>query len=145
VRKALQLVKKLAILHEKCMDTEIISKAWHTKGPFTIATPGLLILENGNVSFVTEEGEQFKVPVSGIKEVKWPFMLFGLGFKAIINGRKYTLTFMKGASDPELDDSTLDGLSRLTTIGRGAESIATLANWGKSKESAKQWKAVLGG
>ena len=127
------------------MEQEIYSIVWHTKGAFTIATPGLLILENGNVSFITEAGEQFKVPVAEIKEVKWPLMLFGLGFKAMINGQKYTLTFMKGASDPELDDTTLDQFSRLTSIGRGVESIATLANWGKSKQSAKQWKALLGG
>ncbi|MGI8580980.1 MAG: hypothetical protein ACR2KX_02225, partial [Chitinophagaceae bacterium] len=88
---------------------------------------------------------QFRVPVAEIKEVKWPLMLFGLGFKAMINGQKYTLTFMKGASDPELDDTTLDQFSRLTSIGRGVDSIETLANWGKSKQSAKQWKAVLGG
>ncbi|MGI8580696.1 MAG: hypothetical protein ACR2KX_00745, partial [Chitinophagaceae bacterium] len=81
------------------MDQEIYSKVWHTKGVFTIATPGLLILENGNVSFITEAGDQFRVPVAEIKEVKWPLMLFGLGFKAMINGQKYTLTFMKGASD----------------------------------------------
>jgi len=125
------------------MDQEIYSKVWHSKGVFTIATPGLLILENGNVLFITEAGEQFNVPVTEIKDVKWPFMLFGLGFKAMINGQKYTLTFMKGASDPELDDTTLDQFSRLTTFGKGVDSIVTLANWGKSKETAKQWKDVL--
>ena len=127
------------------MEQQIFSKVWHSKGPFTIATPGLLILENNNVSFVTEMGEQFKVPLTEIKEVKWPFILFGLGFKALINGKKYTLTFMKGPSDPELDDTTLDLLSRVTTVGRGLDSIATLANWGKSKQAAKEWKVVLGG
>ena len=127
------------------MENELVSKAWHSGGLFSIAIPGLLMYENGRVSFVTEAGESFNVPVNEIKEVKWPFITFGLGFKCVINGTKYSLGFMKGASDPELSDSTLSQLSRLTTLGRGIDSIATLLKTGESKKTAKQWKAILGG
>ena len=127
------------------MENTIISKAWQSSGLFSIATPGLLMYENGRASFVTEAGEVFNAPVSEIKEVKWPFITFGLAFKCVINGRKYSLGFMKGASDPELSDSTLSQLSRLTTLGRGVDSITTLLKTGESKKAAKQWKAILGG
>lgn len=127
------------------MEQEIISKVWLLHGTFGGASAGLLILGEGKVSFVTAEGEHFNVPVTEVKEVKWPFLQFGLGFNASVNAQKYKFSFMKPNGAPELDDSTLGQLARFTRIGRGVDSIATLAKWGDSKKTAKQWKAVLGG
>lgn len=126
------------------MEQEINSKVWQMHGALTVATPGILILENGNVSFITEEGEQFNVPVATITEIKWPFLQFGLGFNATVNGTKYKFTFMKPNGAPELSDSSLGQLARFTRLGRGVDAVATLAKWGDNKKSAKQWKAVLG-
>lgn len=127
------------------MEQEIISKVWQLHGALSVATPGLLIFNNGKASFVTEQGEQFNVPVSEIKEVKWPFLQFGLGFNAVVNGTQYKFTFMKPNTAPELNDSTLGTIARFTSIGRGMEAFATLGKWGDNKKSAKQWKALLGG
>lgn len=127
------------------MDQQIVSKVWQMHGALVVATPGLLIFDNGIVSFVTEEGEKFNVPLPEIKEIKWPFLQFGYGFNATVNGQKYKFTFMKPNTAPNLDDSTLTQLSRITTWGRGVDSVATLANMGKDKKTAKQWKALLDG
>jgi hypothetical protein len=126
------------------MQDEIKSKVWQLKGIFNIGTPGMLILKDGFVSFMTEEGEKFKVPLQEIKDVKWPFLQFGLGLHAFINGQKYKFTFMKPNGASELDASALDGLFKLGGLGNGVDSIATLANMGNNKRSAKQWKAILG-
>ena len=127
------------------MDQEIFSKVWLMHGTFGGATPGLLSLGGNNVSFATAEGQHFSVPVSEVKEVKWPFLQFGLGFNATVNGQKYKFTFMKPNGAADIDESTMGQLVQFTRIGRGLDSMATLAKWGDNKKTAKQWKAVLGG
>jgi hypothetical protein len=125
------------------MAQEIVSKVWLQHGTFGGATPGLLTADEGKASFITEEGEHFNVPVSEIKEVKWPFLQFGLGFTASVNGQKYKFTFMKPNGAADLNDSTLGQLARFTRLGRGADAISTLSGMGESKKVAKQWKELL--
>lgn len=127
------------------MDQEIVSKVWRMHGALSVADPGLLIFSEGKVSFVSPQGEHFKVPVSEIKDIKWPFLQFGYGFNATVNGEKYKFTFMKPNTAPELNDSTLTQLSRFTQLGRGIDAFGTLAHMGKDKKTAKQWKALLAG
>ncbi len=127
------------------MSQEIISKVWQLHGALTVATPGILALQDGMASFETEDGEAFHVPLSDVKEVKWPFLQFGLGFNATINGQTYKFTFMKPNGAPQLNDSSILGGLRFTRIGRGVDAAATLAKWGDNKKSAKEWKAVLTG
>lgn len=127
------------------MGQSINSKVWRIHGTFSVGEPGILILDEGKVSFISEQGEEFNVPLSEIKEVKWPFLQFGLGFNATVNGTKYKFTFMKPNGATELDDSSLNQLARFTRVGRGVDAVETLFKWGDNKKSAKQWKAVLGG
>lgn len=127
------------------MEQEIFSKVWLMHGTFGGATPGLLSLNSNTVSFATSEGEHFNVTVGEVKEVKWPFLQFGLGFNASVNGQKYKFTFMKPNGAADLNDSDLGQLAQFTRIGRGVNAVATLAKWGDNKKTAKQWKAVLGG
>ena len=112
-------------------------------GPFKVATPGMLIHTQGSVSFITEEGEQFKVPKSELKEVKWPFLQFGLGFTTVVNGKKYKFTFMKPNGARDLNASALDGMLNIGGLGQGVDAIASLAKWGSNKKSGKAWKALL--
>jgi hypothetical protein len=127
----------------KYMPQELISKVWLMHGTFGGATPGVLTADGGKASFITAEGEHFNVPVSDIKDVKWPFLQFGLGFNASVNGQKYKFTFMKPNGAADLDDSTLGQVVRFTRLGRGVDSISTLAGMGESKKMAKQWKDLL--
>ena len=46
------------------MSQEIISKVWQIAGIFGSVKAGLLIYENGKVSYVTEEGVEFAVPLA---------------------------------------------------------------------------------
>jgi hypothetical protein len=125
------------------MEEEIISKVWLLHGTFGGGTPGMLALDHGNISFISEEGEHFNVPVADVKEVKWPFISFGFAMNAVINGQKYKFSFIKPNGASDLNDSALHQLVSLTRAGRGVDAVATLTNIGKEKKAAKQWKAIL--
>jgi hypothetical protein len=125
------------------MADEIVCKVWLLHGTFGGGTPGILALNNGNVSFVSEEGEHFNVHLADVKEVKWPFISFGYAMNAVINGEKYKFSFIKPNGAADLNDSTLRQLVSLTPAGRGIDAIATLSKLGKDKKAAKEWKAVL--
>lgn len=125
--------------------SEIFSRVWKLGGVLQAPTPGVLGLKEGNISFETEEGELFHVPLAEVKDVKWPFLQFGLGFNASINGVTYKFTFMKPNGAAELTDSAFQSGLRFTRIGRGVDAMATLSKWGDNKKSAKEWKAVLPG
>ncbi len=127
------------------MEQEINSKVWQMHGILAAPLPGVLLLQKGNVSFITEKGEQFKVSLAEVKEVKWPFLQFGLGFNANVNGQQYKFTFMKPNGASDLNDSTLGEVAEMTSLGRGMDAMETLSKWGDNKTSAKQWKAILGG
>ena len=127
------------------MDTEIFSKVWLQHGTFGGATPGLLTFSESNVAFATAEGEHFNVPVTEVKEVKWPFLQFGLGFSATVNGQKFKFVFMKPNGAADLDDSTLRHVARFIPLGRSVDAMSSLSGLGANKKSAKQWKVLLGG
>jgi len=127
------------------MEQELVTKVWQMGGLLSTPIPGLLILSDGHISFVTAEGEQFGVPVAELKDVKWPFLQFGLGFNTTVNNKQYKFTFMKPNGAADIDSSAIDGLTAFSRIGRGIDAIATLSKWGSNKQAAKQWKAVLEG
>lgn len=126
------------------MEQEVVSKVWQISGLIGNVIPGILIWSNGQVVFITPQGEQFNVPLAGIKEVKYPFLRMGMGFDAVVNGKKYKFSFCKpNPSAPELDDEAGDQLLRLTPAGRAVDSFKTLMNIGSDKATAKLWKEIL--
>ena len=122
---------------------QIISKVWLLHGTFGGSTPGVLMLNDGKVSFTTEEGEHFNVPVSEVKDVKWPFISFGMALNVAINGQKYKFSFMRPNGGADIGDSTLTQIGRFTSVGRGMDAVTSLAKWGDTKKTSKQWKEVL--
>ncbi len=77
------------------MTQEIISKVWQISGLIGSVIPGLLIYKKEEVSFLAYNEMQFKVRLEEIKNVKWPFLRMGLGFDAVVNGKKYKFSFTK--------------------------------------------------
>ncbi len=126
------------------MSDELVSKIWEMNDPLALTgvKPGLLILKEGNVSFVTEEGEQFNVPITEMKDVKWPFYEMGLSFTTHVNGKKYRFIF----SDPvaSAEDNIIGKISSLPVLKVMALSNA-LDAISVGKEAAHQWKALLKG
>lgn len=128
------------------MENKLVSKVWQLSGLIGTVTPGLLTWNEGQIAFITQEGVQFNLPLAEVKEVKWPFLRMGLGFDAVVNGKKYKFSFSKpNPSAPELDDTTGDQLLRLVHAGRFWDSIGTLKNLKADKSTTKTWKAILKG
>ena len=126
------------------MEKELVSKVWQLFGLVGRVIPGLLIWNEGQITFLTEEGTQFNVPLTEVKDVKWPFLRMGLGFDAFVNGKKYKFSFTKpNPSAPELDDTVGDQLLRLTDAGRFWDSIGTLSNLKTDKATTRTWKEIL--
>ncbi|MBC7872440.1 MAG: hypothetical protein H7Y01_00515 [Ferruginibacter sp.] len=126
------------------MEQELVSKIWQIFGLVGRVVPGLLLSVNGNITYITEEGIQFNVPVAEIKDVKWPFLRMGLGFDASVNGKKYKFSFTKpNPTAPELDDEAGEQLFRLTDAGRFWDAIGTLSNLKTDKATTKKWREIL--
>ena len=124
------------------MNEEIISRIWEMHDPLALTgvKPGLLHLKEGNVSFVTEEGEQFNVPVAELKDVKWPFYEIGLSFTTHVNGKKYRFIFSDPVASAENNmigkASFIPGI-QFIALSNELDAISV------GKEAAHQWKAVL--
>lgn len=128
------------------MEQQLISKIWQLSGLIGKVTPGLLVWDNGQVSYLTEEGMQFHEPLTNLKNIKWPFLRMGMGFDTVVGDKKYQFSFSKpNPSAPELDDSTFDQLKRFTSWGKFWDAIGTLANLKADKSTTKQWKEILKG
>ena len=126
------------------MEQELVSKVWQLFGLVGRVIPGLLMWKNGQVTFLTEDGMQFNVPLAEVKNIKWPFLRMGLGFDAVVNEKKYKFSFTKpNPSAPELDDTLGEQLLRLTDQGRFFDSIKTLRNLKTDKATTKTWKEIL--
>ncbi|MFN2440579.1 MAG: hypothetical protein ABR503_15345 [Chitinophagaceae bacterium] len=126
------------------MKQELISKVWQFSSLIGRVTPGVLTFNKGQVSFITEDGIQFNVPLAEVKNVRYPFLRIGLGFDAVVNGKKYKFSFTKpNPSAPELDDTATDHLLRHTDAGRLLDSINTLSNVKTDKATTRVWKEIL--
>jgi hypothetical protein len=118
------------------MDPEIVSTAWRLHGALALGgyEQGILKLTGGKISFATDEGEQFNVPLLEVRDVKWPFYQLGLSFTAVINDTKYRFVFASpfGNRNP-------------ITVGDEVNNILnTFTNITSGSDAAKKWKAVLG-
>lgn len=123
------------------MNEEIVSKIWEMNDPLALTgvKEGLLILKEGNVSFVTEGAVEFNVPITEMKDVKWPFYEMGLSFTVHVNGKKHRFIF----SDPVASAANnIIGKIPISLIKLAAVSIE-LDAISVGKEAAHQWKAIL--
>ena len=128
------------------MEQKLVSKVWQISSLIGRVIPGILTWNQGQVAFITQEGVQFNVPLAEVKDVKWPFLRMGLGFDAVVNGKKFKLSFSKpNPSAPELDDTDGDQLLRYFDEGRLWDSIGTLSNLKADKTTTKAWKEILKG
>lgn len=118
------------------MEQGLTTKVWQLHGALAFGgiTKGLLILKEGKISFTTSEAEEFNVPISEMKEVKWPFYQFGMSFTAVVNGKKYSFSFI----EPE------NANSATTSFDKFFDLIKALGSMSTGKEASKKWKAILG-
>lgn len=76
------------------MSTPILQAlVWQRRGLANV--PGILVLANQSLSFTTEEGCLFQVPLGDVHDLRWPWYSMNAAFKATINGKKYYLSFAR--------------------------------------------------
>ncbi len=119
------------------MEEEIISKVWLIHDPLALTgnEVGILKLSGGVVSFTTQEGEHFNVPLDEVKHVNWPFYEMGLSFTGIFNEKKYRFIF----GDPTRSNTAITLAEEISTA---VDSFTDIVS---GRDEAKKWKAALKG
>lgn len=108
--------------------SNLATPVWELLG-ITGNRPGLLSLQDGTLSFQSDEGEGFECPLDQITEVRWPWYSFNAGLNLKANGQKYRLSFARpnGAGAAWLPDEAIRGVLDL----------------GSAIKNGKMWKAAL--
>jgi hypothetical protein len=122
------------------MEKELATNVWQMSGFVKSYTAGLLLFKDGQVSFLTQQGQQFKVPLSEVQNIKWPALQFGYGVHLDVNGKTYKLTFSQPAGENSFDPGMITDVGR---IAMGVDSIRGLMHLKEYKANANQWKEVF--
>jgi len=108
----------------------------------------MLLLTGGRLSFTTPRGTMFDVPVEQVTNIETPRMQLGAGFTCMIQGRKYTVNFVKvdmAAYNAAMQTARLaGGMLAAAGVGLGLVGAAkTLADFGNARETCDLWLTVL--
>ncbi|MEO5946142.1 MAG: hypothetical protein ABIP79_04960 [Chitinophagaceae bacterium] len=128
------------------MSQEMVSKVWKIAGLVGKVVPGILVWKNNEIVFITEEGVQFQTPLSGVTNLKWPFLRMGMGFDAVINSEKYKFSFAKpNASAAEIEIIKGNPLPSVVFAHQYIDDISSLMDFKENKLTTKKWKEILTG
>ncbi len=123
---------------------DLISRTWQIAGLFGKVTAGVLVWKKGLVTYIIEEGVQFSVPLSEIKEIKWPFLRMGLGFDAVVNEKKYKFSFSRpNSSVPEINIVPGNPFPKVVYAGQYYDPTTPINNLKQDKDTTKKWKEIL--
>ncbi|HMR93364.1 MAG TPA: hypothetical protein PKC69_13665 [Chitinophagaceae bacterium] len=126
------------------MSSPLLSKVWRIRGAAQPLIPGALLLKGGMLSFITDEGVKFSIPVHNLRRIKWPWLRWGLGFDAEINGETFKFSFAKpNASAPEIDILPGEPYPRVVFARQWMDDISSLRDIKKDKAAARMWKEQL--
>ncbi|MEO0558965.1 MAG: hypothetical protein AAF170_12355 [Bacteroidota bacterium] len=107
------------------MSPSLRTPAWRLIG-LTRSEPGVLSYTDGRLSYRTEDGLLFDVPLSDVSNVVFPWVYFGGGVKLVADGEAYRFSFV----------TPNDALSSPLT-GAGPVGIAA------GRRAGAEWKRVL--
>ena len=124
------------------METEFSSNTWAASGWIISYKAGILVLKENMISFISAKGEEFKVPLTAVTNVKWPKLQMGYGVHFDAAGKTYKLTFMQPNGQSPLGSDAFGGLG---SISYGISAIKTLSHAKEYKAIANKWKEILGG
>ena len=119
---------------------DLRTPAWLMLG-LTRTVPGVLALSGARLSFTTEEGPEFDLPLAEVT-ARFPWWWFGGGVALRVLGRRYRLSFVRpnGAQD-------VPGRLLAHVPGGEALGLATAArkmeDVGAGRRAGKAWKTRL--
>ena len=111
---------------------DLLTPAWRLLG-LTGSESGVLTLDEGRLSFRTDDGVTFDVPLADVADVTVPWFYFGGGLKLTAGGEPYRFSFVRPNAAPPVSDHLLpEGTSGWAWIVAGRKAGAA-------------WKEALGG
>ena len=113
------------------------TQAWLLIG-ITRNLPGILELKNEQLSFTSDEGCIFDVPLAALRDINFPWHYFGGGVKFSIGSDNYRLSFVQ---PNDAADVSAELLSRTTFVR--SPSVLKVLDIGDGRRAGKVWKAVL--
>jgi hypothetical protein len=123
----------------------LATPAWLMSG-WGCTVAGVLVAGDGRLSFLTEEGLRFDVPVTEVTDVTWPWHWFGGGVRLHAAGVPYKITFVLPAGAAEPAPSLMEaGMSRVATVAGAVppHPLAGSRDVRHGRCAARLWKEVL--
>ncbi len=128
------------------METNFISRVWHIPSLIGNAIPGVLVWDNGKILFITEDGIEFNVWREELSSIKWPFLRMGMGFDAVVNGKKYKFSFSKpNHSSPDIYYTAGSPYPKVSYAGQGFYDLSSLGTIKTDRAITRKWKKILKG
>jgi hypothetical protein len=123
------------------MATTLRTPSWQLIG-LTRSVPGLLEITPNHLSFTTDEGPVFRVPLSEVSDVRFPWYYFGGGVKFTARTARYRISFVRPNDAEDLSERLLartqfGGPIALMTAGRKFSDIR------KGRLIGKRWRAAF--
>ena len=91
------------------MPDSLRTPAWRLIG-LTRSEPGVLAHEEGRLTYWTEEGLLFDVPLAEVADVAFPWYYFSGGVKLTADGEAYRFSFVEPNDAGPIPDSLLNKL-----------------------------------
>lgn len=115
------------------MASSLRSPAWRLIG-LTRSEPGVLAHEAGRLSYQTENGVVFDVPLSEVSEVVFPWYYFSGGVKLTADGTAYRFSFVEPNDARPTPDHLLDEAGGAGVQGTGIAG---------GRQAGAMWKRLL--
>lgn len=110
-------------------------------------TAGLLVADRGRVEFRTARGRVFRVRLTEVEAVAWPWWWFGAQLRITVRGEQYRITFGSTDDEPRSDTqsvSTADtDASLLDVVIVLVRIVAGLHDWFVGRSAVRQWRELL--
>ena len=120
---------------------DLRTPAWMLVG-MTGTVPGVLQLSGGRLSFATEEGAEFDVPLAEVSSVTFPWWWFGGGAKLLAAGTAYRLSFVRPNGAQDVPGRLLAHVPGAEAVGL-VTAVRKMEDVGAGREAGRAWKSRL--
>ncbi|MEQ3554965.1 hypothetical protein WIS52_31255 [Pseudonocardia nematodicida] len=112
------------------------SHAWILSG--IMNTPGILVLRDRRLSFVSDEGPVFDEPLSAVTDIRFPWYEFTGGFRATVAGTRRRISLVRPNGAGTATASMFD-----TYVGDAVVAAGAVHDIADGRRAGKAWRALL--
>lgn len=114
--------------------------AWRLHG-LTRSEPGVLAFANGRLSYRTEDGVVFDVPLAEVTDVVFPWYYFGGGAKLMAEGEAYRFSFVRPNDASDVPGRLLARSGNPVGLVTAGQKVVDI---GAGRRAGKAWREILG-